>query len=459
MKNSGSPPPAPDPTQTANAQSQSNIATAIANAQLNRVNQVTPWGSITYTQGPAGANGVPTWSSQIQLSPAQQAMLEQQQQQQLARGQIAQELLGNVGGSLGKPLDLSSLQPLYMPTGTGTQHTTFDWHVPATQGMTMPAVPSASASSAGASPAVSTTAPSAASSPAAPSGAMPSPAALSLAQMLKSGAQSPDASTAVPTYQDYLNANPQMNGGSEGGQGTSSAMSQDMWNSLSPALQWNNVGNGMALQSNDPRYAAIAQQMGITPNTGSYDPANTIQLAYKPGSYDPSNSAIYSDPNKILQDGDVYATTHGNLTPYAQMGNNGGMSDAMWALAALSPIMAGVGAAALGAGAGDAGAGAAAGAGDESAGLSMANPFTGSAAAGGPDYASELAGLQGGSQAAAPVTELSTQAAQQGMWSQMLQNLQNGRGLLGMSPLQRAGAGAALSALLQRPAQSGGGGK
>lgn len=109
MKDSPSPPPAPDPVQTAGAQTQSNLQTAIANARLNRVNQTTPWGSINYTEGPVDANGVPTYSSNIQLSPQQQQLLDQQQGMQLQRGGIAQNLLNQTGNSLGKPLDLSGI--------------------------------------------------------------------------------------------------------------------------------------------------------------------------------------------------------------------------------------------------------------------------------------------------------------------------------------------------------------
>ena len=112
-KSSPSPPAAPDPAVTAAAQTGSNIDTAIANARLNRVNQTTPWGSISYTQGPVDANGVPTYSSQITLSPEQQALLNLQQSGQLSRGQIANSLLSQVGGALSRPLDLSGLPSLY----------------------------------------------------------------------------------------------------------------------------------------------------------------------------------------------------------------------------------------------------------------------------------------------------------------------------------------------------------
>jgi hypothetical protein len=55
-KSASSPPPAPDPTVTAQAQSQANAETARLNATLNRVNQVTPYGQINYTQGAQPVN-------------------------------------------------------------------------------------------------------------------------------------------------------------------------------------------------------------------------------------------------------------------------------------------------------------------------------------------------------------------------------------------------------------------
>ncbi|AVA22465.1 hypothetical protein [Rhizobium sp. NXC24] len=43
-------PTAPDPQQTASAQTATNLATAQANAAMNNVNQVTPYGNLTYSQ-------------------------------------------------------------------------------------------------------------------------------------------------------------------------------------------------------------------------------------------------------------------------------------------------------------------------------------------------------------------------------------------------------------------------
>jgi len=87
---SPSQPSAPDPTQTALAQGAANKDAAVAQAELNRYNQVTPTGTLNWTQGePAkvyDANGNPTgktsgqnqWTSVQTLSPDAQHILDQQ---------------------------------------------------------------------------------------------------------------------------------------------------------------------------------------------------------------------------------------------------------------------------------------------------------------------------------------------------------------------------------------------
>lgn len=52
-KSAGSAPAAPDPTVTANAQADANAKSARLQATLNRVDQVTPYGRVTYSQGAA----------------------------------------------------------------------------------------------------------------------------------------------------------------------------------------------------------------------------------------------------------------------------------------------------------------------------------------------------------------------------------------------------------------------
>lgn len=60
-----------------------------AQAKANRVNQITPYGSLQYN----GSTATTT------LSPEQQALLEQQQVSQLLSGQLGAERLGGLGGS------------------------------------------------------------------------------------------------------------------------------------------------------------------------------------------------------------------------------------------------------------------------------------------------------------------------------------------------------------------------
>jgi hypothetical protein len=68
MGSAPTPPTPPDPAQTANAQGFENINAALAQAQLNDINQITPYGSITYSQSgpgtwvpnlPTGGGGAP----------------------------------------------------------------------------------------------------------------------------------------------------------------------------------------------------------------------------------------------------------------------------------------------------------------------------------------------------------------------------------------------------------------
>lgn len=149
----------------------------------------------------------------------------------------------------------------------------------------------------------------------------------------------------TPTYQDYLTQfNQQYGNASEGG--AASPLSQSVWDTLGASGQWNLLGNGLALQSNDPRYAAIAQQLGLTNSGPGYNPANTIQIGY--GSPD---MASYTNPNQVLQGDGVFASNHGNLTPYAQRENTGGLSDRGWGLAVASLFGGGMLAGALSGGA------------------------------------------------------------------------------------------------------------
>lgn len=166
-------PVAPDPTTVSNAQTASNLATARANAQLNRVNQYTPWGSQTYSQtatpdkidqagydnamkqynaslsqpqqqasapvwesesgwssDPAQATAAAkplampniadfttkgnsdTWNSTINLDPAQQKLLDASNHASQSMADLGNNQIQNVANTINKPLDFSGLPQL-----------------------------------------------------------------------------------------------------------------------------------------------------------------------------------------------------------------------------------------------------------------------------------------------------------------------------------------------------------
>lgn len=111
-------PEAPDPRVTAAAQTGTNVSTAIANANLNNVNQVTPDGSLTYTQSgsykfrdpTSGAEyDVPQFTATQSLSPSQQAIKDQDNAASLNLSTIANQQSGFLKDYLGKGIDVSSL--------------------------------------------------------------------------------------------------------------------------------------------------------------------------------------------------------------------------------------------------------------------------------------------------------------------------------------------------------------
>ena len=82
----GKAPSPPDPKETAAASTGTNVGTAIANAMLGNVNQVTPDGTLTYNQ--SGSHSwtdpytgktydIPTFTATQTLSPEQMAIREQ----------------------------------------------------------------------------------------------------------------------------------------------------------------------------------------------------------------------------------------------------------------------------------------------------------------------------------------------------------------------------------------------
>ncbi|MQX50083.1 tail fiber domain-containing protein [Sinorhizobium medicae] len=111
----GSAPEAPDPKQTASAQTATNIGTAVANNVMGNANQVTPDGNLTYTyntqkwtdplSGKEYDLKVPTATQT--LSPAQQAIKDQEDAAQLNLATLANTQSGKLNGLLASKFDIS----------------------------------------------------------------------------------------------------------------------------------------------------------------------------------------------------------------------------------------------------------------------------------------------------------------------------------------------------------------
>lgn len=99
FKDSPAPPPAPDYVGAAQATASGSLDAARAAADANRVNQVTPYGSLSYTHDPAQGpdNG---WTATQSLAPAQQQLLDQQNKTSLGLAGLADRGLGYVGDAL-----------------------------------------------------------------------------------------------------------------------------------------------------------------------------------------------------------------------------------------------------------------------------------------------------------------------------------------------------------------------
>lgn len=108
-KKSSSQPAAPDPYATAAAQGAANKETAIAQAQLNMVNQYTPQGTLKYTERGKTAEGIPQYDVTQTFSPEQQALYDLTNQAAQKYGQTANTQLNSVASQLEQPLNFSSL--------------------------------------------------------------------------------------------------------------------------------------------------------------------------------------------------------------------------------------------------------------------------------------------------------------------------------------------------------------
>lgn len=100
-------PQAPDPVQTANAQTSSNRETAITQAGLNSVNQVTPYGNLTYSQNGTWTDGTPRFTATQSLTPQGQQLFDTNAQTSQNLSNLARDSSQRLGGLLAAPMDWS----------------------------------------------------------------------------------------------------------------------------------------------------------------------------------------------------------------------------------------------------------------------------------------------------------------------------------------------------------------
>lgn len=93
MSSSPSVPAVPSPGGTANVQTGLNTTAAEQSQQGSGVNQVNPYGSLTYSQTGTGAGGVPLYTATTSLSPQQQGLLNTLTGTQQTAGTDAASLL------------------------------------------------------------------------------------------------------------------------------------------------------------------------------------------------------------------------------------------------------------------------------------------------------------------------------------------------------------------------------
>jgi hypothetical protein len=112
-------PAAPDPYATAAAQSEQNKSAAVAQANLNRIDQYTPQGNITYEQQGSNSDGTPRYKQTQTLSEPEQQKYNQANQIALALGQLGVNNISRVNETQSKPFNYDGMTPMTTSVGGG----------------------------------------------------------------------------------------------------------------------------------------------------------------------------------------------------------------------------------------------------------------------------------------------------------------------------------------------------
>lgn len=113
MGKSSSAPPPPDYASAARETAAGDLEAARAASAANRVNQITPYGTLTYSQNPdLDPFGNPTYTATQSLSPEQQRLLDLQNQTSIGLAQLQGKGLGYVENMIAQPFDTKNLASL-----------------------------------------------------------------------------------------------------------------------------------------------------------------------------------------------------------------------------------------------------------------------------------------------------------------------------------------------------------
>ena len=123
MGKGGSAPPPPDYAGAAKETAAGNVDAARLAAAANRVNQVTPYGKLTYSTDPANVDqwGNQMWTATQSLSPEQQQLLDYQNKTSVGLGELTGKGLGYVEKMLDNPFQTKDLASLGFDPGQSYQ--------------------------------------------------------------------------------------------------------------------------------------------------------------------------------------------------------------------------------------------------------------------------------------------------------------------------------------------------
>ena len=120
-------PKPPDPADTTRAQAQANKEAVRESALVNQIQQVTPFGTETFT----GEIGTPERTRTVSLTPTGQQTLDAQQRIALALAGFGEDQLGTVRQAFQNPLSFEGLTPIpgredLLAGAQGLEQATFD---------------------------------------------------------------------------------------------------------------------------------------------------------------------------------------------------------------------------------------------------------------------------------------------------------------------------------------------